>query len=46
MSRNISITENDDGTATIQIKPEYVEYNFDSFGDAVAALCDLPEITT
>lgn len=41
MARDISITEHDDGTATVQIKPQYVEYNFDSFDDAMAALSSL-----
>lgn len=45
MLRSVSITEHDDGTVTVQIKPQYVEYPFDNLNDAIAALSSLPELT-
>ncbi|WP_185977028.1 MULTISPECIES: hypothetical protein [Shewanella] len=46
MAREIAITEHDDGSATIQFKPDFIEYNFDSCNDALAALSMLPETET
>jgi hypothetical protein len=44
MSKSIEITENEDGTATIYCKPDFVKYEFDSFDDAVDALPNLDEV--
>ncbi len=43
--RNINITENVNG-ASIELKPEYVRYEFDSLEDAINALPNLPELCT
>jgi hypothetical protein len=44
MARNVSIVEHEDGTASVYIKPQYVEYTFDSFDEALDGLSSLPEI--
>ena len=43
--RKISITEYDDKTV-IRFKPEFVQYEFDAFDDAMEALQNLEEVHT
>lgn len=44
MTKKIEIMEHEDGSASIYIRPEYVEYQFDSFDEALDAVSNLPEV--
>lgn len=44
MTRKIEITEHEDGSASIYIRPEYVKYEFDTFGEALESLTNLTEV--
>lgn len=42
--REVTIYESEDGSATIEIKPQYVRYDVESFDVAIELLTQLEEL--
>ena len=40
MNRSVKVVENEDGTATVYVKPSFNQYDFACFEDAVSAVAD------